>query len=66
MIVEIVIINSYWIKLSMIWRVMRILYDENIINRSASYIENILNCYKSELFLNFVTIREALKPYIAK
>ena len=50
----------------MIRRVMRILYDENIINRSASYIENILNCYKSELFLNFVTIRVALKPYIAK
>ena len=23
--------------------------DENIINLSASYIENILNCYKSEL-----------------
>ena len=23
--------------------------DENIINLSASYVENILNCYKSEL-----------------
>ena len=23
--------------------------DENIINRSASYIENMLNCYESEL-----------------
>ena len=24
--------------------------DENIINLSASYIENILNCYASELY----------------
>ena len=25
--------------------------DENIINLSASYIENILNCYASELLI---------------
>ena len=35
------------------------LCDENIINLSASYIENILNCYKSELEFNFLTIRVA-------
>ena len=35
--------------------------DKNIINLSASCIENILNCYKSEIYweLNFLTIRVA-------
>ena len=31
--------------------------DENIINLSASYVENILNCYKSVLRFNFLIIR---------
>ena len=33
--------------------------DEIIITLSASYFENILNCYKSELLSNFLKIRVA-------
>ena len=33
--------------------------DQNILNLSASYVENVLNCYASELVLNFLTIRVA-------
>ena len=33
--------------------------DEIIITLSASYFENILNCYKSELLFNFLKIRVA-------
>ena len=35
--------------------------DENIINLSASYIENIPNCYKSELWFNLLNIRVVLR-----